>query len=175
MSVAHALLGLLEEESPRHGYELKRRFDSHFVDVWPIKAAQVYSTLGRLHKRGQVDLVGQESGQGPQRKLYSITEQGAAEVEQWLLTPEAPMPQLQSVLFMKVVLALVCGRPAEQFLEQQRAQHQQRMQQLTRMKLDGEVADALLADYALFHLEADLRWIDTTQARLDRLRAEVRQ
>jgi len=29
--------------------------------------------------------------------------------------------------------------------------------------------DALLADHGLFHLEADLRWIDTTAARLDTL------
>ena len=35
------------------------------------------------------------------------------------------------------------------------------------MKQDGDVADALLADYELFHLEADLRWIDHTGARLD--------
>ena len=29
---------------------------------------------------------------------------------------------------------------------------------------------ALLADYALFHLEADLRWLDLTAARVDELR-----
>jgi hypothetical protein len=29
---------------------------------------------------------------------------------------------------------------------------------------------ALLADYALFHLEADLRWLDLTAARVDDLR-----
>ena len=32
---------------------------------------------------------------------------------------------------------------------------------------------ALVADHALFHLEADLRWIDQTQARLGRLEQEV--
>jgi len=33
--------------------------------------------------------------------------------------------------------------------------------------------DALLADYGLFHLEADLRWIDLTSARLQSLAQEV--
>jgi len=33
--------------------------------------------------------------------------------------------------------------------------------------------DQLLADNALFHLEADLRWIDITAARLDGLRTAV--
>jgi hypothetical protein len=31
----------------------------------------------------------------------------------------------------------------------------------------------LLADYALFHLEADLRWIDVTSARLGQLAEEI--
>ena len=37
---------------------------------------------------------------------------------------------------------------------------------------DGLV-DALLADHGLFHLEADLRWIDLTEARLAALAEEV--
>jgi hypothetical protein len=32
---------------------------------------------------------------------------------------------------------------------------------------------ALLADYAIFHLEADLRWIEMTGARVDELRARI--
>ena len=35
--------------------------------------------------------------------------------------------------------------------------------------------DALLADYGLYHLEADLRWIDHTAARLDTLAQAVRR
>jgi hypothetical protein len=31
----------------------------------------------------------------------------------------------------------------------------------------------LLADYGLFHLEADLRWIELTALRLDQLRKEI--
>ena len=33
----------------------------------------------------------------------------------------------------------------------------------------------MLADYGLFHLEADLRWIDLTAARLNELREMVRE
>ncbi|MEJ7695921.1 MAG: hypothetical protein WKF78_04670 [Candidatus Limnocylindrales bacterium] len=34
---------------------------------------------------------------------------------------------------------------------------------------------ALLADYALFHLEADVRWLDLTAARIDDIRPHVLQ
>ncbi len=70
------------------------------------------------------------------------------------------------MLFVKVVLALMSGRPAEEYLDTQRAAHLQRMRELTEVKRTGGVVDALLADHGLFHLEADLRWIDLTAARL---------
>ncbi len=43
------------------------------------------------------------------------------------------------------------------------------MRELTALKRTGGMIDALLADHGLFHLEADLRWIDMTAARLDAL------
>ena len=41
------------------------------------------------------------------------------------------------------------------------------------MKQAGSQVDRLLADHALFHLEADLRWIDLSQARLEQLKGAV--
>jgi hypothetical protein len=83
-------------------------------------------------------------------------------------------PHLQTVLFVKVVLALMLGRSAERYLDTQRGAHLQRMRELTELKQTGELVDALLADHGLFHLEADLRWMDMTAARLDALARVVR-
>ena len=47
------------------------------------------------------------------------------------------------------------------------------MRELTEIARSGSLVDALLADHGLFHLEADLRWIDLTAARLDALAEEV--
>jgi hypothetical protein len=73
------------------------------------------------------------------------------------------------VLFTKVVLALLLDRDAENYLDLQRAAHLRRMHELTELRRSGPLIDALLADHGLFHLEADLRWIDTTSARLNEL------
>jgi hypothetical protein len=48
------------------------------------------------------------------------------------------------------------------------------MRALTDIKQAARLVDALLADHGLFHLEADLRWIDLTEARLSELAEEVR-
>ena len=77
--------------------------------------------------------------------------------------------------FAKVVLSLMLGRPAERYLDVQRAAHLQRMRELTELRWKGSVVDALLADHAMFHLEADLRWMDVTEARLGALAEVVNQ
>jgi hypothetical protein len=96
-----------------------------------------------------------------------------AQLEHWLAAPEQPDPHLQAVLFIKVVLALLSDRPAADYLDAQRSAHLARMRDLTAMRKAGPVSRALVADYGLFHLDADLRWIELTSARLDELRAEV--
>ncbi len=172
MSVPLALLGLLERE-PSHGYDLKRDYDTFFGRGKPLPFGQVYATLGRLARDGKVIAAEAEPGAGPDRKRYVITEQGVSELDSWLTEPVEPEAHLQSVLFVKVVLALMSGRSAEGYLDRQRAAHLQRMRELTEIRRSGGLIDALLADHGLFHLEADLRWIDLTSARLDALAVEV--
>jgi DNA-binding PadR family transcriptional regulator len=174
MSVPLTLLGLLDRE-PSHGYDLKRDYDNFFGRGKPLPFGQVYATLGRLARDGKVVIGEAEPGVGPDRKRYVITELGATEVESWLAEPVEAEPHLQTVLFAKVVLALMLGRPAEEYLDAQRGAHLKRMQELTEIRRNGSLVDALLADHGLFHLEADLHWIDTTSARLDALAKAVRK
>jgi DNA-binding PadR family transcriptional regulator len=173
VSVPLTLLGLLERE-PSHGYELKRDYDAYFGRGRPLPFGQVYATLGRLARDGKVMAADLEPGAGPDRKRYAITELGVRDVEAWLAEPVEAEPHLQTVLFAKVVLALMLERPAERYLDSQRAAHLQRMRELTEIKRTGNMVDALLADHGLFHLEADLRWIDVTTARLQVLTETVR-
>jgi DNA-binding PadR family transcriptional regulator len=167
------LLGLLERE-PSHGYDLKRDYDTFFGRGKPLQFGQVYATLARLARDGKVTAGDAEPGSGPDRKRYAITELGATEFDVWLTEPIEPEPHLQTVLFSKVVLALMLGRPAEAYLDTQRSAHLQRMRELTDTKRTGSLMDGLLADHGLFHLEADLRWIDVTAARLSALAEMVR-
>ena len=172
MSVPTTMLGLLEPH-PSHGYELKRAYDRRFGQDRPLPFGQVYATLARLERDGQVQGEGTAPGGGPERKRYAITPAGVAELDRWLARPEPPEPHLQTVLFTKVVLALLSGRDADRFLDAQRAAHLERMRELTARRRTGTLGETLVADYALFHLEADLRWIELTESRLAQLAQEV--
>lgn len=170
--VAHGLLGLLEDR-PKHGYELRRSFDERLAGGRPLRSGQVYSTLGRLERDGRVNEVGGERGPGPERRLYAITGDGVAELERWLATPEPPEQYLQSIVFAKVVVALSSGRSAQAVLDAQRDRHVAEMRKLTREKEHADLAGVVRADFALLHLDADVRWVDLTLARLARLGKEL--
>jgi DNA-binding PadR family transcriptional regulator len=173
MSISHTLLGLLEQSGPRHGYDLKRSFDGYFGHDKPLHYGQVYATMSRLLKNGLVEVEGTEAGGGPERKRYAITGAGVTDVHGWLSQAEKPEPYLQSTLYTKVVLTLLTGRDTQALLDTQRAEHLRLMRELTRRKNGGDLADQLICDHALFHLEADLRWLELTAARLDGLAREL--
>jgi len=172
MSLAHTLLGLLEDH-PRHGYELKHLYDERFGGSQEVKFGQIYTTLARMRRDGLVDISAVESGAGPERKLYLVTPSGVADLERWLGEPEPPETYGRKVLFSKVVLALMSGRPADEILDTQRAAHLIRMRELTERKRQGDLADALACDFELFHLEADIKWIELAGARVERIAAEL--
>jgi DNA-binding PadR family transcriptional regulator len=172
VNVPYGLLGLLEE-GPRHGYDLKQNYDRLFAHGKPLKFGQVYATLGRLERDGLVEGLSEQPGRGPDRKLFAITDDGVTDLDQWLRAPEPVEPYVRSVLFGKVLLALLSGRSADRVLQEQRAAHQERMRELTRLKSESDLQTVVLADYALFHLDADLKWIDLTEARLAKLSKEI--
>lgn len=94
---------------------------------------------------------------------------------QALVAPEPPEPHLQTILSLKTILALLLERPADAYLDAQRHAHLERMRELTVIRRAAPLLDALLADHAIFHLEADLRWIELTSTRIDQLAKEVKR
>lgn len=165
MSTQHVLLGLLEP-SPTYGYELKQTWDQRFAHLKPLRYSQIYATLARLERDGLVQLLAEEAGHGPDRKRYEITAAGVQDLEAWLAAPEPAQASIHATLFLKVVLAVTSGRDATAYLEAQRSEHTELMRAfLHRREAVGDVDRAGL-DYAVFHLEADLRWIDHVAADL---------
>jgi len=172
MSSSYALLGILDKQ-PSYGYDLKRIYDRYFGSEKPLAFAQVYSTLARLQGHGEIVSTAIEKDGGPERKRYAITQSGKDDLAAWLVRPEGLSPKSQSILFTKVVTAILVDKSPNDYLDAQRRVHLQRMRELTKMRREENLAQALQADLALFHLEADLRWIDITSARLESLVKEL--
>jgi DNA-binding PadR family transcriptional regulator len=166
---AHVVLGLLASGA-RHGYEIKREHDERLPQAKPLAFGQVYATLARLARDGLVETAGEVKGGGPTATAYSLTGDGRLALERWLGDIEPPAPQATSMLLAKVVVALLVadGDRAQKFLVAQRHAHTARLRELTAAKLDPDASlgDVIAADFAIAHLDADLRWL---QASLDRV------
>ena len=168
MTVRLALLGLLNDRLS-HGYRLKTRYDALVDPDASVQPAQIYNTLARLERDGLIEQMDTEQDAGPARRVYGLTENGRAELHRWLSEPVEPAAHLQALLYTKVVLAILAGQPIEPLLDAQREAHMIRMRELTGLRHSRSTATAVLAEYSLFHLEADLRWLDTMAGRIDEL------
>jgi DNA-binding PadR family transcriptional regulator len=176
MSTPHVLLGLLAG-GPRHGYDLKRAHDERMPRSKPLAFGQVYATLGRLERDGLVEQSGNDRDGGPDRTSFAITGTGRAQLDEWLTAVEPPAPYVASTLFSKVVVGLLAADAdrARDYLTRQRAAHTARLRELTAAKADpsASVGDVVAADFAIAHLDADLRWLHTTLLRVAELHQEV--
>jgi len=173
MDNANTLLGLISL-APSYGYDLKQSYDRYFGTRKKLAFGQVYSTLARMIRDGHLVEIDGAAGSGPERRRYAVTEAGRERLKAWMFSPETPSETLQSNLFAKTVIALLADDDAERLLDIQRARHMEQMRALTQAKQDADLMHVLLYDHALFHIEADLRWMDMTGARLAQLKAQLR-
>jgi DNA-binding PadR family transcriptional regulator len=174
MSVRNALLGLLAQQ-PRHGYELHDAFEAMVggAQNWDVKPAQVYTTLARLEKSGLVAQEAVEQDSGPEKVIYRITEEGTETLNAWLSEPVKAGHQ-RDEFFVKLMLCLATenGSPRK-IIYTQRASLYQELHTLTNQRAQAdpqcELAHILLMDQAIMRVEADLRWLDMVETRLDEI------
>jgi DNA-binding PadR family transcriptional regulator len=170
MSVRHALLGLLAQK-PRYGYELCAGFDALVggKDNWDVKPAQIYTTLARMVDSGLITLENLNGQQG--KSEYAISPKGHDELMDWFRESSIGEPH-QDPFYLKLMLSLELEEvDASRMIVIQRAALFQELHRITeqRQALDPgqQLAQMLLMDKAVMHLEADLRWLDMIEARLD--------
>jgi PadR family transcriptional regulator AphA len=122
MSLAHTILGLLQQEEMT-GYDLKTScFDQHIAHLWSADQAQIYRTLEKLVNQGWITCYIEIQQNRPNRKVYSTTEAGKAEFIRWLQSPQ-PIPTLREPVLVQLFFAAqLSNEVILQLLEQQLAE-----------------------------------------------------
>jgi DNA-binding PadR family transcriptional regulator len=89
VSINEALLALLSN-GPKSGYDLKKLVAQLDALPWSGNNNQVYPALVQLHRDGLVEQEVQP-GEGPARKVYSLTADGREALRGWLISaPDVP-------------------------------------------------------------------------------------
>ncbi len=160
MSLAHAILGFLQRE-PMTGYDLKTLCLDQTVNYfWPADQAQIYRTLDKLTEQGFVESRIEIQADRPNRKIYSITEVGRAELARWLVSPQ-PLPIHREPFLVQLFFA--DQLPNATIVKQMHEQIQLHKEQLTLYKammpipLDDPDADRTVVMMRLT-LEAGIRY-----------------
>ncbi|HST86121.1 MAG TPA: PadR family transcriptional regulator, partial [Kineosporiaceae bacterium] len=140
---------------------------------------QVYSTLSRLQRDSLVQVAHTESGDGPDRVVYELTEQGRQRVIEWLSDPVDPAGAHAEELIRKTLAAYRLNADPDGLMARQRTLHLRRIRALEPAGPAGragtgatELAPRLLEDHIRLHLDADLRWLEIAADRIRRQPAQ---
>lgn len=82
----YAILGCLNLR-PMSGYDIKKFSDGSIAHFWNENYARIYPVLKQMEKEGLVIKVTMHNAGRPSRNLYSITDEGKSQINQWLLQP----------------------------------------------------------------------------------------
>ena len=187
MSLDHILLGLLRE--PANGYDLKNVFSETVQHFWSARLSQIYPTLKRLEQRQMLDSRWEPSPKGPDRKVYTLTDAGRAELVRWLRDDPAVGTErfayLAQLYFMDTIGDI---HETRAFMTQLRDHFSRWLAQLRAIERDIVVtygdpegyADAGFHQFAALRMgvhsiEAKVAWCDETLAAIDRRLASTAQ
>jgi DNA-binding PadR family transcriptional regulator len=177
MSVRYALLGLLAQQ-PRNGYELRSAFEALVGggENWDVKPAQVYTTLERLERAGLVEKQRTGKRKGAGKGAYAVTGEGRAALREWF-AEGVDSRHVQDEFFVKLAVSMASGEAdPSSVIQTQRVHLLRQLHDATAIRDSfdphAEMAQILLLDKAMMHLEADLRWLDITEQRLDEMKKQ---
>src|SRR5215469_9710706 len=97
--VSYLVLGLVASEAST-SYELKQKVADSVGFMWSFPHSALYAEPARLVGLGL--LSDRQEDHGRRRRLYTITDEGRAELEGWLREPAAEPPQLRDLGLLKL-------------------------------------------------------------------------
>jgi PadR family transcriptional regulator AphA len=110
MSLQFAILGLLTYTSMT-GYNLKTLFDKSINHFWKASLSQIYRELAVLEKKGYVhsQILPQEDR--PDKRVYSITEDGKKAFQKWLIDfPESLTAPKRDEFLLRIFFGSKLGK-----------------------------------------------------------------
>jgi DNA-binding PadR family transcriptional regulator len=160
------VLAMLAKE-PSQAFQLRARLNDALGPLGEdLNAGHIYVVLGRLEKAGYVALDEANGARGRERKVYALTAEGHARVEEWLTEVVWPKPDLAE-FHLKLIAAAAAGLADPiGIVDAQRRELLRRLRDVQRAQMDqpDQSDAALLLEGIVLRLQADLRWLEACEA-----------
>lgn len=116
MSLRYAILGVLDAQ-PMTGYELGTFFESSANWVWSAKLSQIYPLLNSMAVEGVV--FSEDEVHGRRRSTrYSITDQGRADLREWVGSVHRLQPMRDPMLLQGLFMDLLDPEHVDMVLDE---------------------------------------------------------
>ncbi len=171
LTVELALLGFLRQQ-PMYPYEIYQTLSraQELGRVWRLKQSHLYALLARLEEEGYIATTTEPQGTRPPRKVMSLTPEGRAAFDRWLLSPVAHGRDFRLEFLAKLYFAHQSG-PATvaELIAQQRHECERWLVDLHRQAeaLPPERRyDWLVLQFRISQIAAIRTWLETCAATL---------
>lgn len=155
MSLQYAILGLLSYDSMT-GYDLKKMFDESINNFWAAGMSQIYRELGALEGKGYLTSVIRQQQDRPDKRIYSITEEGRAAFRKWITNfPEKLSKEKRDEFTLRIFFGSSLSN--RQLLEQFRRFVQEKQRQLDEVKSLYGMSEKYVEQLKLFNRE-EIYW-----------------
>jgi PadR family transcriptional regulator, regulatory protein AphA len=183
MSLEYSLLGFLQYH-PMTGYDLKKVLDESTQFFWHAELSQIYPELKRLEQKGWITSEALPQEGKPDKKMYSITPAGNAELRSWLADPVDEIPAIKNQVLLKLFFSGTLNK--EEICSQLRCQLEvqrallKRFQHDTRAKIksvpETDVAPEnvmmweIVRRYGEAQAAMTVRWLEESLATVEKAR-----
>lgn len=168
VSLRHFILGLLTQQ-PMSGYDIRQTLHSLGWLVGNPSFGSLYPALHALLKDSLVTVDEDVRPGKPSRKIYTITDAGRQDLQEWIDQPTGPSASARAFV-MRLILADSSSRAGLiTQLHQRRAQvaaHCAALRETSSQDAEKSIGRRLALDYGLALATTELDWLDRA---LDRL------
>lgn len=171
LTVEFGLLGFVRRQ-PLHGYEIVQRLRATAALglTWGWQQSQIYADLARLEQEGYLTSTLEAQGARPPRKIFQLTEAGAAAIADWIVTPVAHGRDFELEFPVKLYFAQQDSRATARMLVAR--QHEVCQGWLADLRA-GDQAGAAESTYGALVLQFRSSQIETIRAWLETCAAQL--
>lgn len=174
MTNAEMAILILLGEAPRHGYEMEQIIEQRGMREWTeIGFSSIYYVLNRLESQGLIEAErSASSGQGPGKKVFSLTQAGQRMLREQSLALLSKPPKANRPIDLGLAnlpgldpaeaAAALCSHRDE--LQEWIAHVEQR----AALPFNQVEHVQIMFDLAVSQYRAELAWLDRTIARFER-------
>ncbi|HFG1581801.1 TPA: PadR family transcriptional regulator [Vibrio cholerae] len=150
---------LLNTKSGQSGYDLHKSIIEQLHYVWDCSHQQVYRELNKLETLGYVTFTVHPQDGKPDRKVYIITSEGRAYLDEQTQKP-TPLPSMRNPLSALILALDSQGKSATELLTNHAGACSKRIERLGKQRSNVANDDLLTAllDRQINLLKVDLEW-----------------